>query len=454
MKTGKNGRHPFLKAGLFLAEKLGLDKPGKKNRDLCRELVSLASGNPQAVKLYYGKEIGDTLLALTILAMLSLLIFLTVDRRQTGIEDNQLQRPGYGMGNREEELTVQLEGETETELLNITVQEQKWTEQQIQQHLEGAKEYLEQNIKGMNPSLDEVRDRLNFPGSLEEGAVTVSWLTFPYGMIGEDGTITGEPEETGSLIEIQATLTCQGKDLVYETAVCVYPPVLTEKEQLWQAVREKVEEADEASAHLSTFPLPEQVEGRMLTWGQQSRNLFPLFLALTVILPLCLYIRKDQKVHEKAKKRDIQMNMDYPELMWKLTMLLGAGLTIRGAFFRIASEYQKESRDGIHYVYEEMVYACHEMKSGIYEGTAYENFGRRCGLPRYIKLGSLLSQNLKKGSKGLAAMLEKEAVSSMEERKNLARKLGEQAGSRMLFPMMLMFGIVLIILIVPAFLSF
>ena len=75
------------------------------------------------------------------------------------------------------------------------------------------------------------------------------------------------------------------------------------------------------------------------------------------------------------------------------------------------------------------------------------------GLPQYIKLGSLLSQNLKKGSKGLASILEKEAASSMEERQNMARKLGEQAGTKLLFPMAMMFGVVLTVLIVPAFLS-
>ena len=100
-----------------------------------------------------------------------------------------------------------------------------------------------------------------------------------------------------------------------------------------------------------------------------------------------------------------------------------------------------------------MVSACIEMKSGVAEGAAYENFGRRCGLPGYIKLGSLLAQNLKKGSKGLASILEKEAEASMEERKNMARKLGEQAGTKLLFPMILIFGVVLVILIVPAFLS-
>ncbi len=94
------------------------------------------------------------------------------------------------------------------------------------------------------------------------------------------------------------------------------------------------------------------------------------------------------------------------------------------------------------------------MKSGVPEAAAYERFGRRCGLPRYMKLGTLLSQNLKKGSKGLAGALEKESAVSLEERSAMARKLGEQAGTRLVFPMIIMLGIVLALMMLPAFLSF
>ena len=88
------------------------------------------------------------------------------------------------------------------------------------------------------------------------------------------------------------------------------------------------------------------------------------------------------------------------------------------------------------------------------EETAYENFGRRCGLPTYIKLGSLLAQNLRKGSSGLTALLEKEAFLSLQQHRTAARKMGERASMRMLFPMLLMFVDVMLIMMVPAMLSF
>ena len=219
--------------------------------------------------------------------------------------------------------------------------------------------------------------------------------------------------------------------------------------------------------------LPSKVDGRVLNWSYPRDSSLTLIMILMLVLPIAFWAREDSKVHDAAKARLAQLELDYSQLLWKLTMLLSAGLTIRGAFTRITDQYeaQRGTRQapgqrekarrgstaapeaGKRYVYEEMLLTIREMNSGVPEASAYENFGRRCALPMYIKLGSLLSQNLKKGSKGLTALLEHEAVLSMDQHKMAVRKLGERASVKMLLPMVLMFGVVLIILMVPAFLG-
>ena len=87
------------------------------------------------------------------------------------------------------------------------------------------------------------------------------------------------------------------------------------------------------------------------------------------------------------------------------------------------------------------------------EAEGYENFGRRCDLQIYIRLGALLSQNLRKGTKGLSELLKLESIQAFEERKARAKRLGEEAGTKLLLPMFLMLVVVLIIVIVPAFLT-
>ena len=64
-----------------------------------------------------------------------------------------------------------------------------------------------------------------------------------------------------------------------------------------------------------------------------------------------------------------------------------------------------------------------------------------------------MSQNLRKGTKGLGDLLKMESVQAFEDRKARAKRMGEEAGTRLLIPMFLMLAEVLIIVVVPAFLS-
>ena len=88
------------------------------------------------------------------------------------------------------------------------------------------------------------------------------------------------------------------------------------------------------------------------------------------------------------------------------------------------------------------------------EEQIYYQLGRRLGIPAYIKLMTLLEQNVVKGSRGLRDIFEQEEQAALEERKNLARKLGEEAGTKLLGPMVLLLVIVMLLIMVPAFMSF
>lgn len=150
----------------------------------------------------------------------------------------------------------------------------------------------------------------------------------------------------------------------------------------------------------------------------------------------------------------MQLALDYPQMVSKFTLYLGAGMTVRKTWYRICEDYegQKEVK-GRREVYEEMIYTMHEIQGGSSEGECYENFGERCGLPVYKKFSAMLSQNLKKGTKGLTSLLNQESNNAFEERKSFAKQLGEEAGTKMMIPMFLMLAVVLVIIVVPAFFS-
>ena len=162
---------------------------------------------------------------------------------------------------------------------------------------------------------------------------------------------------------------------------------------------------------------------------------------------------KEQKM-QAEKRRKEQLTYDYAEVISKLVLLAGAGMTIRRAWEKIAGDYQKKPCGGKRYVYEEMVRTCAEMNTGVPERSAYERFARRCDTKEYLKLASLLSQNVKKGTTDILKLLEQESQSAFEQHKNLAKKKGEEAGTKLLFPMILMLMTVMAMLMFPAIVSF
>ena len=129
-------------------------------------------------------------------------------------------------------------------------------------------------------------------------------------------------------------------------------------------------------------------------------------------------------------------------------------MTARRAFQKIGSDYLKNRPKTERYAYEAIVIACHEMESGVAELEAYRRFGERCGQIKYKTFSTLLIQNLQKGSRRMAEMLEREALEAWEERKRKARVLGEAAATKLLVPMIMMLAVVMAVVMIPAFLSF
>ena len=149
--------------------------------------------------------------------------------------------------------------------------------------------------------------------------------------------------------------------------------------------------------------------------------------------------------------------MDHSEMLSRLIIFLGAGMSIRTAWDKIAEDYKRavnEGRSEMHYVYEEMYITGSQLKSGISEAKAFAEFGTRCGLQQYMKLSGLLEQNRKNGSKNLRETLRLEMAEAFEQRKHQARRMGEKAGTKLLVPLFLLLGVVMVMIMLPAWTTF
>lgn len=183
--------------------------------------------------------------------------------------------------------------------------------------------------------------------------------------------------------------------------------------------------------------------------------------AVIMLLGLCamavMLLGSDKKRKELEEKRSEQLRYDYSEMITKLTLLISAGMTVRRAWERIVKDYQHNiavNAGSRRYVYEEMVESYNQFQAGMSEVYIYESFGKRCNTREYLKFSSILTANLKKGSTDLLRLLELEAIDAYEARKNQAVRYGEQAGTKLMLPMIIMLAIVMAVIMLPAMMSF
>ena len=156
------------------------------------------------------------------------------------------------------------------------------------------------------------------------------------------------------------------------------------------------------------------------------------------------------------EERRTQMLFDYPQFVSQLVLYMGAGMTVRNIFKKLTDAYAREIEKGAkkRYLYEELQRAVRELNAGTSETTVYEHMGLRCGMQQYTRLFTLLSQNLRKGNSELMLLLADESKKAFEERMDKVRKAGEEAGTKLLLPMVIMLVIVMVIIMIPAYLAF
>lgn len=371
----------------------------------------------------------------------------------------RINREDYDGNSVNHQLQMQIEGE-KSENVEIQVSPRMYSEEEVQSLFRQAMNKLDQVILGENETADHVVKPLCFPQELEGYPFAISWEPGRYdvmdmnGRINQDAVLEEDPEGEGVLVKITGILRYGTEEAAYNTQVLVFADV-EETETIRNQVLNAARQAEEVSREEKSFVLPEQVNGRTVRWRFRKESKVMPVLMLGAVICVFLVVQERQKKEKQRKDRKEQMLFDYPEIVSQFTMLMGAGMTAKNVWKKITADYcgQKERGGRVRDAYEEMVITLQEMQSGIPEAECYERFAARCGLVPYMKMGALLSQNLRKGAKGTSDMLKIEAIQAMEDRKSKARRLGEEAGVKLLLPMLLMLVIVLVIVVVPAFLS-
>ncbi len=173
-----------------------------------------------------------------------------------------------------------------------------------------------------------------------------------------------------------------------------------------------------------------------------------LYLIYIFLIFGLIIISDDLKLQKKVKKRRLEIQLEFPDFINKLTLLLNAGLTMSKAWEKISSDCIKEGD-----FYSEINKTISEIKSGKNEAEAFSQFAKRVKTPEISRLMSTIVQNTKRGGNQLVLSLRLQSNECWEMRKNAIKRLGEEASTKLLFPMMIMFFAIIIIVVTPAIIS-
>ncbi|MGO4345492.1 type II secretion system F family protein [Paenibacillus sp. MCAF9] len=169
----------------------------------------------------------------------------------------------------------------------------------------------------------------------------------------------------------------------------------------------------------------------------------PTLLVMGVVFGIVLTIRPFVDARRQVEERKQQIIMELPVMISKLMLLVGAGETVQQALARCL-----EGKEAVqHPLYKEWGETVSMLRNGQSFSTAMERFNRRCTVQEVSIFTTVLLLNYRRGGEHFILALRELSYTLWEKRKAIARSRGEQASSKLVFPLV---GILLVLMILVA----
>ncbi len=417
-------------------------------------------------KLHPGKEVKYLLtqyyvekwsLVLTVIfvgTVLGVMVFLQGESKRLLQDERTVERGSYKDPDREMVLEAEVEGYPE-QIFQLDISGMVPDKETVDQLEQEFWEKLKEEALLDNLSWDLVCTDLLLQERLGGYPFVVEWISDSPSVIDNEGNVKllsrGEEEK----VALTAKVVYYEWEWVHTVDIKVISRT-EDEELLHQELAQLLEMQESASRQQKDMQLPAMWQDKEIKWKEKVENHGVTLWILALTASAMLFFLKDRDLEAQLKKRQKLLKDAYPGIVHKLELYLGAGLTVRGALGQMAEAYlcQKQAGKGEHPAYEEILCVCRELSLGNEETKVYERLGIRCGSQEYVRLGALLAQYVVKGGSDLQSRLAEEASASMKEQIQQSRKLGEEASTKLLVPMVMMLGIVMVMIMIPAFGTF
>lgn len=404
----------------------------------------------EAVDLYYIHLIKRSIVLFVLVVSVSgLLLVRQAAESGQGIH---LTRSDYGEEEDVYHLVYQDSQQEQQELL-ITLAPVEYSPDELRDQFRQGFLCLEQALPGENPSLDQITQNLKLLTVIPGSGLSVSWSSDDHELLEENGTVKNEDITKAQQVRLLLELSYGEQTESREYELTILPAVLTGEEEQKRQLRMELEQLLQESRYEREVYLPPAIQGVELREAGSAASRIWIILPVGFGMIGLLWLRQREDLYRRLKQRKQALEQAYPYFVNQLLLYTGAGATVKGALERIIRQLEQKGKGG-ESLYQELMIMQNETGSGITQEQAYINLGKRIALLPYMKLASLLAQQQRKGAGSLALPLEEEEHLAFERRKERARRAGEEAGTRLLLPMILLMVLSMLVVVCPALMNF
>ncbi len=358
-------------------------------------------------------------------------------------EDYRISREDYYGEVKTQSLYIKIGDEMEQYVINISPMQ--LSEEEFYLKAEDAFQEIDNTFSNMGVVSADV----DLPESDRHNVFSISWKSHEPQIISSLGRVkTPLPKEE---IEIKLTATIEYLDFCVERDFyLVIGENLSEKQRVREEIELSLETLDSLKPNDKYVEIPKDIMGYEVSMEKEENPSGKIFGA-GVLFCLIFVVLSLGRLKDKVEERDKALVKIYPSFVNKMWLYLGTGMTVKASFGYIIKDWSRVK--GLYWeniLIREIEYTLNQIDTGYDEAAAYVACGERLGLPIYKKLMRLISQNIKMGTKDLRILMETQVEQLLEERKEYAKKQGEEASTKLIFPMVVLLMVVMVIIMIPA----
>ena len=335
-----------------------------------------------------------------------------------------------GGSDREVELLLHMDynGHVLDREMSISVLPQRVDAQKADELFDACEEWLSEELKN-GPVFPQTGP----------GGVTLTWQETEISCLGMEG-----PSDVVLTVQMGA-----GEYSRVSEVTAFFDPTPEDYENSLAALSDRLADDLSSDAEDAVLSLPDSADGASLSWSPVRKQAPAYIIAVGAFAAVFIWMSRDEAAERRLKKRRRQLEAELPNMIFRMMLLLNAGLIAESAFAKI-TEQSSGDRDPLYRAFRDIKMSA-EKKNTSFVNELYA-FAKASDSADLLRFATLASEHAGSGAE-LAGKLEQERDRMWNFRVMNARSKIKEAETRLCFPLVLLLAALILITAAPSFMS-